>query len=451
MDGQALKAMLEAMLPPGVIGDAVKALGVQEKRRKLDVVALVRAMVLCGGSPRFGHQAQMLDAYLDMEVPRVTRSAFYQWFCMELAALTAHLGSMACDWVASRPVHLPGPLAGVTDWRVFDSTTVRVPDALIEQFRGCGDYAALKVHKEYSLGCENVVAYSISAAHEHDGRHLVIDERRRGSGLIVDLGYVSHAMLEACAQHDVKVIVRLKKGWHVWFDEGVDDATIDAWIDDPTLDTRIDLDQLEARAPGAPLDVDVTFGPVGSTVRMRLVSVPTETGHCVFLTNLPRATHDHAEIGLLYRLRWCIELDNKLAKTGFQLDEIDARTVHSALVVVHASMLASIVANAFVHETNLARGLVGQSRKRIKEPPLHPLLVASRVASLSRDLAELLSDPEAPPARWERCASLIVHRGSDPNWRKRPSASDVVKGRTPALLDPRRYAREPVHALRVLN
>jgi hypothetical protein len=451
MDEETLQTTVEQLLPSEVIREAVEALGVQERQRKRDVVALVYALVLTGGSPFFGYQAKALDTYVRLGAPRVSRAAFYQWFTGPFAALFAHLGQRACAWAASRPVHLPGPLAGVTDWRAFDSTTVKLPDELFEAFAGAGDYAALKVHKEYSLGTENVVDYSISAARDHDARHLVVDERRRGSGLVVDLGYASHDMLRACQRHDVKVIIRLKKGWHVWFDEGVDDATINDWLDDLALDSRFDLTQLEKRAPDEPLDVDVTLGPPGATIRMRLVSVPTEKGHCVFLTNLPRSTHSYALVGLIYRLRWCIEVDNKLNKSAFQLENIEAKTLPSALTLVHASMIASVIANGLAHEVQLKRGNVGAKRAAAKQAPLHPLTIASVLCGAAESIGRVLADPDPDGRTWRGIAASITVRASDPNWRRKPSAIDVVKGRTPRLLDPAVYAKKPVHALGVLK
>lgn len=450
MNEEILRSTLEALLPSDVIDEAVDALGVRQRERKLDVVLLVYALILTGGSPFFGYQAKAMNTYVKMGAPEVSRAAFYKWFTDGLAGLFAHLGSRACSWAAARPKHLPGPLAGVTDWRVVDSETVHLPDELKGAFVGAGDYAALKVHKEYSLGVENVVDYSITPAREHDSQHLVIDERRRGSGLVVDLGYVSHDMLRACQRHDVKVIVRLKRGWHVWFDEGVDDATFDTWLDDLALDTRFDHAQLEGRAKDAPLDVDVTFGPPSATVRMRLVSVPTEKGHCVFLTNLPRSTHDYAVVGLIYRLRWCIEVDNKLNKSAFQLTNIEAKTLPSTLVLVHASMIASIIANALAHEVQIARGNVGAKRTVAKKAPLHPLTLASSLAESARDVAVSLRNP-LYASTWKGLAAALNLRASDPNWRRRPSPIDVVKGRTPTLLDPVVYARKPVHALGILK
>lgn len=51
---------------------------------------------------------------------------------------------------------------------MVDSTTVRVRNALIEDFRGTGAYAAIKVHTVLSGGCGAPVPYHFSAAREHN-------------------------------------------------------------------------------------------------------------------------------------------------------------------------------------------------------------------------------------------------------------------------------------------
>lgn len=51
---------------------------------------------------------------------------------------------------------------------MVDSTTVRVRNALIKDFRGTGAYAAIKVHTVLSGGCGAPVPYHFSAAREHN-------------------------------------------------------------------------------------------------------------------------------------------------------------------------------------------------------------------------------------------------------------------------------------------
>lgn len=445
MDGAQLRGLFEQVLPPDLVAAHVAELGIQERQRKLDVSALLLSMVVSCGNHRFGSQAEMLRRYVSNGCPEVTRAAFYSWFTKDLATLLERLSTNACAWVAGRPRHLPGLLAGRSDWRVVDASTVRLPIALRDVFPGDGDYAALKLHIEYSLGVENIVGYTMSPAREHESRHLVIDERRRGQGLLVDLGYASHAMLDACDQHDVRYVIRVKTGWELWFDGMATDEAREKWLDDASLGERfgaVDLKKCKST-----VDVDVTVGTASSTRRARLVSFVTAKGTVMFLTNLPRDTHTAEEVGLLYRLRWSVELANKLCKSAMSVEEVLARTEASARIVVHAAMMAALLAQAIAHEEHLLRGWVGDKRQAIKAAPIHPLAVAAAFNELCGELGRALSEPDTPVALWERYKIVLVKMAADPNWRRKPSALDVVKGRTHKLVPTHDYARDPVAAL----
>lgn len=445
MDGAGLRDVFEKVLPRAVIETHVTDLRIQERQRKLDVVGLLMSMVVSGGNHRFGTQSAMLERYLGNTRPKVSRAAFYSWFTGDFATLLERLSSEACAYVASRPAHLPSLLADCADWRVVDASTVKLPDALKGTFPGSGDYSALKLHIEYSLGVENIVGYTISPAREHDSRHLIIDERRRGQGLLVDLGYASHAMLDACEKHDVRYVIRVKQGWEFWFDELTSHEERERWLDNGRLDDRFGA--ADVTAANDIIDIDVTVGGLESGRRARLVAFTTPKGRVMFLTNLPRDTHSYAEIGLLYRLRWTIELANKLCKSAMSVEEIFARTESSARIVVHAAMLAAILAQAIAHEEHVARGWTGTRRRAITTAPIHPVAVAERMARMSGDVGLALADPETPLERWNALALVLVGLSADPNWRRRPSAIDVVKGRTSKLVNVHAYAIDPVAAL----
>ena len=133
---------------------------------------------------------------------------------------------------------------------------------------------------------------------------------------------------------------------------------------------------------------------------------------------------------MLYRLRWTIELDNKLAKTGCQLDEITAERPVSAEILVHASMIASMLANAIVHQDQISQGAVAAKTVRPKRGPLHAMLVWKIVVVGASRTADELRTPGSDPKRWVNLASHLTHSAADPNWRRKPSPMDLVKGRT---------------------
>ena len=153
MTGEDVRQVFEAILPNQEMERLCTQFGVIERQRKLHLGMLVRAMVIAAGTPGGAYQGDVLRSYLECEVPRVARSAFYRWFDEPLEQFMAALADRALAYARAQPVDLTGILGGVKDWYIVDSTTVRVRDALQDEFPGAGDYAALKVHKVLSVGC----------------------------------------------------------------------------------------------------------------------------------------------------------------------------------------------------------------------------------------------------------------------------------------------------------
>jgi hypothetical protein len=386
---------------------------------------LVRAMVISAGTPGGAYQADILRSYLEFEVPRVARSAFYRWFDEPLERFMAVLADHALAYARAQRVDLAGPLGGVQDWYIVDSTTVKVRDALREEFPGAGEYAAIKVHKVLSVGCGAPVCYHFSPAREHDSRHLEIDAAWQGCGLLADLAYASLARLRACNEHGVRVVIRLKENWKPKVDyiargqvtpEFFPGTDLDALLADDTL-------VLDGRA----IDADVHLGRGRHALPLRLVGIQTPKGYCFFLTNLPPRIGPR-QIADLYRVRWEVELSIRLDKAVNRLDAIDAERPCSVKTLLHASLIASTIAALLAHTHNVQTRpqQVGAPRT---EAPLHPRRLALQLAVSCQSIAQAfeLTGAEATQ-RWNKIAELLTHGGRDPNWRRRPSVLDQLRG-----------------------
>jgi putative transposase len=425
MTGDEVRAVFEQMLPQEEMNRLCQQWGVIERQRKLNLVMLVRAMVISAGTPGGAYQADVLRAYLESEVPRVTRAAFYRWFDEPLEHCMAALAERALAYARAQEVDLPGPLSGVKDWYIVDSTTVKVRDARFEEFPGTGDYAALKVHKILSVGCGSPVRYHVSPARDHDRPHLQIDDSWRGYGLLADLAYASLARLRACETYDVRFVIRLKDNWKPKVDyiargqvtrEFLPGTDLDALLQDDTL-------VLDGRA----IDADVRVGGVKSPLHLRLVGGQTPKGYCFFLTNLPPRIGP-LQVADLYRVRWEVELSMKLDKSVHRLDQIDAERPCSLKTLLHASLIASTVAAVLAHTHNLTTRPPQAGAPRT-EAPLHTRLLALQRAVSCQFIAQAFElKGTAAKRRWDKIAELLTHAGTDPNWRRRPSVLDQLRG-----------------------
>jgi putative transposase len=425
MTGDEVRQVFEAMLPQEEIDRLCEEFGVIERQRKLNLGMFVRAMVISAGTPGGAYQADALRSYLEFEVPSVARSAFYRWFDEPLERFMEALAQRVLAYAQAQQIDLSGPLSGVKDWYIVDSTTVTVRDALREEFPGTGDYAAIKVHKVLSVGCGAPVRYHCSPAREHDSRHLTIDESWRDCGLLADLAYASLDRLRACEAHGVRFVIRLKDNWKPKVDHIARGQVAQEFLRGTDLDVL--LEDKVLLLDGRAIDADVHVGKGKDAVQLRLVGVQTPKGHCFFLTNLPPRIGPR-QVADLYRVRWEVELSIKLDKSVHRLDAIDAERPCSLKTLLHASLMASTIAAILAHTHNLQTRPQQPGAPRM-EAPLHPRRVALQLAVSCQSIAQAfdLKGDEAQQ-RWDKLAAILTHSGKDPNWRRRPSVLDQLRG-----------------------
>ena len=424
--GDDVREVFEAVLPEKALADLIGASGMQKRQRMLDPLRLVRAAVISAARGGAGRQVAMLETYFESGAPKVVRGAAYGWFSPAFENAMKSVSEHALAYARSRPKDLPGMLGEhVVDWHIVDSMTVKLEDDLKETFPGTGAYAALKIHKRYSVGVGTTVGYSISPAREHDAPHLVLDESWRNHGLLVDLGYASHALVRDANRLDVKYVMRLKEGWKPKVHSIAAGDVSKTFVAGTDLDVLLDDEILVLS--GASIDADVSLGP-DDGLRARLVGVEHDGTYRYFLTNLPRSVAP-AQIVTLYRVRWEIELDNKLDKSNFHMDEIVSRTPHTVRALVHAAMAASIIVCLLAHAHRCREAPPKKAGTLRTKPSVHVHALARVTAGASDRIAVAMTlVGEEADAAWKAIAEHLVFFGVDPNWRHRPSVLDQLRG-----------------------
>lgn len=428
LTGDDLSSLFGEILPDSVILPLVEESGFQQRARKLQPAEFLRAMVIAAATGYGGRQADVMKLYFESGAPKVVRGGFYAWFNPRLEATMEGVAERALDYARNQPVDLPPLLeAHADDWHIVDSSTIKLDDALIDEYPGTGDYAALKVHKRFSVGVGTTVGYHLSPAREHDAPHLTIDESWKGLGLLVDLGYASHALIEDCEEHGVHFVMRLKDSWKPKVDYVARGEVVGTFLPGTDFDELLESDKIVL--DGKVVDADVTFGNDEKKVQCRLVGVPTpKDTYRFYLTNLPAAVGPK-QIADIYRVRWEIESDNKLDKSCNNLGEVRAATGPAVRALVHASIVSSMLACLIVHAHRLKEGAPKGRRRERKYAPLHPQSVARIMGSAAVKIAAAFAlEGEAAEEEWQRIASLIQHMGHDPNWRRSPSVLDQLRG-----------------------
>jgi len=428
MKGPDVRRVFETILPDKVLLQLVRAAKLQERARKLDAVRLLRAMIIAAATGYGGRQADVMRLYFQSGAEAVVRGGFYAWFGVELEAVMIAIRQRALDFARALRPDLPGLLGKyVTDWHIVDSSTVKLNKALMAEYPGTGDYAALKVHKRFSVGRGTTIDYHISPAREHDCIHLKIDESWRGLGVLLDLGYASFKLIRDCSTHGVYFVIRLKDSWKPKVKHVARGSVTRTFLAGSDLDGLIADETL--LLDGRVIDVDVEFGSGKAAVHCRMVGVPLpEGGYRFYLTNLPPAVGPR-QIADLYRVRWEIESDNKLDKSCHHLDEIAARTPASVRALVHASIVSSMFACILAHQHRLDEAPPPHEGAERLSPPIHPQTLARAMGSAALMIAGAMElDGQPADAEWDRIAQVLSHLGKDPNWRRSPSILDQLRG-----------------------
>lgn len=428
MQGIDVRRVFETILPDEILLGLVRDAKLQERERKLDALRLLRSMIVAAATGYGGRQADVMRIYLENGTKKVTRGGFYRWFGPSLEQVMAAIRERALAYGNAMPRDLPGLLGEhVSDWHIVDSSTVKLDNALKAEYPGTGDYAALEVHKRFSVGLGTAVGYHLSPAREHDNVHLTIDESWKGLGVLLDLGYASFKLIRDCAKFDVHFVIRLKESWKPKVQHVARASVTRTFLAGTDLDALIENETILLN--GKVIDMDVSFGKGGTAAHCRLVGVPTPEGtYRFYLTSLPKSVGPR-QVADLYRVRWEIESDNKLNKSMLHLDEIGARTGAAVRAMVDASMVSSIMACLLAHHHRLDEAPLPRASPERKTPPIHPQVLALAMGSASGTIAAALDlRGKKADVEWERIAELLTHLGKDPNWRRSPSILDQLRG-----------------------
>jgi hypothetical protein len=424
MTGEDVRQVFEAMLPQQDIDRRCAQFGVIERQRTRHLGMLVRAMVISAGTPGGAYQADVLRSYLEFEVPKVARSAFYRWFDEPLEHFMAALAERARPYARAWQVDLSGIVGVVKDWSMVDSTPVTVREALCAEFPGLASTRRSKC-KGLSVGCGAPGRDHFSPAREHDSRHLESDASWRGCGLLVDLAYASLARLRACHTHGGRFVLRLKDHWQPMVDSMARGQVTPEFF--PGTDRDGLLEEEILVLDGRAIDADVHVGDAKHALHLCLVGVHTPKGYGVFRTNLPPRIGPR-QVADLYRVRWEVELSIRLDTSVHRLDEVASERPCSLKTLLHASRIASMIAALLAH-THHRQTRPPQEGAPRSEAPLHPRRFALQLVVSCQTIAQA-SDLKGIEAmrRWQQIADVLTHSGRDPNWRRRPSVLDQLRG-----------------------
>jgi Transposase DDE domain len=265
--------------------------------------------------------------------------------------------------IAAEPVLLPllRKFHGVD---IEDSTTVVLPDALRDHWPGCrggdaaeaGTQAAIKFQVRLDCSTGQLTGpWPVAGCAADQSTALPIDNLPAGALRIADLGYF-----------DLDVFERLQRRGVFWLSRWQPSTPL---FDETGQEIKL-LTYLR-RHKGRRVDIPVQMGKehrlrcrlialrvpaaVAEKRRARLHKKAQKKGRkpsaaalalcewTLLLTNAPTALLSIAEVTVLARLRWQIELLFKLWKSDGRIDEVRSRKPYRVLCEVFAKMTAVVV------------------------------------------------------------------------------------------------------------
>ena len=243
--------------------------------------------------------------------------------------------------------------------------------------------------------------------------------------MLADLAYASLERLRACEAHGVRFVRRLKEHWKPKVDDVARGQVTQAFFPGTDFDARLAEETLvlEGRAS----DADVHVGQGRQALPLRLVGVQPPKGSCGCLTNLPPRIGPRP-VADLYRVRGEVELSIRLEKSVHRLAALDAERPCSLKTLLHASRIASTIAALLAHTHNVQTRPPQLGTPR-REAPLHPRRLAVPLAVSCPSIAQTFElQGVKATRRWNKMAELLTPSGRDPNWRRRPSVLDQLRG-----------------------
>lgn len=368
-----IRSHLKDLVSDRQLSKVARVTGFVKRRRKIDPASFFWTLVLGFATGGQRQIAGMRRAYEVSTGDTVVPSAFYDRFTPALTQFLKAVFASVVDKIAAPTETLKGSLAWLKDLVVTDATVIRLHNALEKAFAACRTNhtkAAAKVHIVMSVLGAGPSTVKISNERTHDSKRFTVGAWCRDRLLIFDLGYYRFALFDAIQRHGGYFLSRLKVNGNPMI-VAVNGGTR---RDKRNLIGQHLKDVLpHLRRPVLDFEIEASFcrrayAGVRSSARQRfrLVGIRDEKTrkYHLYVTNLPIDKIPAADIGVIYRERWAIELTFKHLKSSFHLAEMPSRKKHVVESMIYASMLTLVASKQLLLAI---REKLRQERHRLKE------------------------------------------------------------------------------------
>jgi len=357
------------------LDNLARTTGCVRRQRKFCGMSLTRTLVL---TLLYRPAAKDRD-YRDMAAKlgvQVTEEAIAQRFTEGLVRFLAEaLRQAVAQTLAAKPV-AGSLLRKFTDVRIGDSTTLRLPDELADQFPGCGGtgtacQAALKIQILWSLTTGRLLHWLLEPGRASDAMSLIAAAvPPAGSLSIFDLGYFSLERFQRVAAANARWISRFQHHTKV-FDRAGKQLSLLRFLRKHGTQGLVDVSVMLGEKERLACRLIAVHVPPEMAARRRQQIREKARDHgrqpsqeyldlqewTLFITNCPPELLRWKEVVVLYRARWQIELLFKLWKSHNRLAERDTEaTPQRQMAVLYAKLIGVLVQHWILLTTTWSDG-----------------------------------------------------------------------------------------------
>lgn len=437
----AIQAALRKVLPEKTVNTMARETRAVKRQGKVKIHTFVWTLVLgfaCGDKRTL---AALRRAYEQAAGHTIEESAFYKRFTPEFAILMKGLLANAFKDLAGAGRALKGVLAQFRDVILTDSTVVRLHELLAKKYPACRTNhtkAALKAHVVLSVSGTGGSSIKVTPERDHDGPVFKIGKWVKDRLLLFDLGYFRYQLFDCIRRNGGFFLTRLKKNTNPLI-IAVNRLHRGRAVDLVGKRLREVVDRLDREVLDVEVEVEFSRRVYAGRVRrarqrLRIVGLrnPDTGEHHLYVTNLPADRIPAEDIGIIYSLRWQIELLFKELKTYFRLEDMPS----SKAAIVEALLYAALITLV------ASRRILDVVRKHLRQTV--DRVPAMRWAAIFTSIAhELLLAATRRSATTRRAlldvTRLILHEALDPNRKRHALLPAVETGRRqaePKLISP---------------
>jgi hypothetical protein len=412
----AIRRSLASILPKAKIKRLAKQTGAVHRRRKVDIVAFVYALVLGFSTNAERTIAGLRRTFERAAGVRLAPSAFYDRFTEPLTRLLERLIVDALRTIAQRKPRMRGVCERFREVLACDASLLRLHNALEEFYPSVFTHymkASAKLCVVMNVIGRGVKTIGIFPGSTHDLNTIRVGRSLAGRLLVFDLGYfrselfreignVGGYYLTRLKQHNNPLILATNRPEHRWL---VGWQLTDAlhYLVSDTLDLEVELRYALRRGPRRGRH----------TLRARIVGLrdPESKELRLYVTIAPQTHLQARHVAAIYAARWEIELLFRELKLRYRIEQTSSKRRWVTESLIYAAILTLLVAHA------LRRWLIAKHRALADRAPFERWAIL--VEAFSLDLLDIAVGPRdlrVPLAR--RLVPLLLHEAMDPNrWR----------------------------------